>query len=404
MAERDDATNGVEPDQSSFPGGISRGEMASSNFTIVSNLVMRDPNLSCAAKGLFGNLASHRADFAITEGFLASQCADGVKAIRRTLQELRAAGYLYRGERLRHPQGTRNAAGKDISGSLGSYKWYVTDKPDEVAEFLKRYREERPDGDPHFAGQDRVPKRPSVVTSDDTDAEPVDNSTDGSSLAAETADSDDQGKDPKTAGHYCRPKPPGGTGTALEDDREKTIGEKNNSPSPWHGESPHAGEAEQGQGETPPGNTNDEDGDRSRVARFLGNVIGAIPAEQAATVTTSEKHQLVDLVLDAEKHGVEHGSISGELANVRGTRQVGQAWIAKVRSLIDGTTQKRTGGMPPRCGQCEARYDSDPVSARVAQRDGRDVWCPRCHPKGTPEPTQLHADTDSARLDSSQTA
>ena len=186
---------------------------------------------------------------------------------------------------------------------------------------------------------------------------------------------------------------------------EKTNEEdEENSPSPWYGESPHAGETEQGQGETPPGNTNNDDGDRSRVAHFLSKVIGSIPPDSAATVTTSEKHQLVDLVLDAEKHGVEHGSISGELANVHGTTYVGQAWLSKIRRLIDGTTQKRTGGKPPRCGQCEARYDSDPLSARVTQRDGRDVWCPRCHPKGTPEPTQLHADADTTHPGASQTA
>jgi hypothetical protein len=66
-----------------FLGGLRRGEMAADHFTIIANLLARDRALSCAAKGLFLNMASHREGFKITEEFLASQSTDGVKAIRR---------------------------------------------------------------------------------------------------------------------------------------------------------------------------------------------------------------------------------------------------------------------------------------------------------------------------------
>ncbi len=126
-----------------FLGGLRRGEMAADHFTIVSNLVARDSKLTNGAKGLFLNMASHSRDFTITEEFLASQSKDGVKAIRSQIKELRAAGYVYRGSRRRYPQGSVNAKGQDISGSLGPYEWYVTDKPEEIAAILTQYTTEQ---------------------------------------------------------------------------------------------------------------------------------------------------------------------------------------------------------------------------------------------------------------------
>ncbi len=38
---------------------------------------------------------------------------------------------------------------------------------------------------------------------------------------------------------------------------------------------------------------------------------------------------------------------------------------------------------PARCGQCDAKYDNDPIAARVVWlADGTSVRCPRCHPLG----------------------
>lgn len=137
-----------------FLGGLRRGEMAADHFTIVANSVARDRALSYAAKGLFLNMASHREGFTITEEFLASQSTDGVKTVRRLLGELRAAGYIYRSaERSRYPAGTRNSAGKDISGALGAYTWFVTDKPDEIAVIVAQYASETAGGDNRSAGQ-----------------------------------------------------------------------------------------------------------------------------------------------------------------------------------------------------------------------------------------------------------
>jgi len=191
-----------------FMAGLHRGEMAADHFTVVANSVARDRALSFAAKGLFLNLASHRAGFTITEEFLSRQATDGVKTMRRLLVELREAGYVYRSpERTRYPAGTRNDAGKDISGALGPYQWFVTDKPAAVARILARYRKET-------AGQHY---RPSGEVVDGV--QPVDNPD----LAAHRAGSADLGERGVSAGGDNRPVTTGGLGRSLEDHFKNRI-------------------------------------------------------------------------------------------------------------------------------------------------------------------------------------
>lgn len=128
-----------------FMAGLYRGQMAADHFTIVSNLVARDPAISYKAKGVFLNMASHKEGFRITERLLTQQGKDGVAAIRAALEELRAAGYVYRGERTRHPAGTRDGQGRSLAGALAGHTWFVTDKPDEVAAILKQRAAETSD-------------------------------------------------------------------------------------------------------------------------------------------------------------------------------------------------------------------------------------------------------------------
>lgn len=214
-----------------FIGGLRRGEMAADNFTIVANAAVRDKRLSCAEKGLLVNVFSHKEGFVITEEFLASQCTDGVKAIRGMLVRLREVGYVYRSEqRMRYPKGTKNEKGKDISGALGPYQWFVTDKPAEIAIILARYAEEQraanlaaeePPLEDHnvSAGQDYMPQEEVVPTCGN-----VDNVTgeEVKTLPPVAAGSPDLRKHDESAGRDYRPKPPGGLGRSIEDDHEKT--------------------------------------------------------------------------------------------------------------------------------------------------------------------------------------
>ncbi|HEX3781460.1 MAG TPA: hypothetical protein VHX38_17510 [Pseudonocardiaceae bacterium] len=189
--------------------------MAAGHFTIIANTVARDRALSYAAKGLFLNMASHREGFTITEEFLARQSTDGVKTVRRLLGELRAVGYIYRSvERTRYPAGTRNAAGKDISGALGPYTWFVTDKPEEIAVILAQYATETAGRDNQPAGQ--------VVPSD----LPATDRT-KHALPAVSADSADQGEQGACAGGDWRPGTTGGSGSSIEDQPQKTMKKTN---------------------------------------------------------------------------------------------------------------------------------------------------------------------------------
>lgn len=70
--------------------------------------------------------------------------------------------------------------------------------------------------------------------------------------------------------------------------------------------------------------------------------------------------------------------------------KVPSAWLRKVYergdlgSMLD-EVRAPLAPVPPstpaRCGQCDAKYDRDPISARVVWlADGTSVRCPRCHP------------------------
>lgn len=209
--------------------------MASDHFTIVANLVARDGLLSNAAKGLFLNICSHRQGWVITEEGLASQCTDGVKKIRTQLLELRERGYVYRSqERSRYPAGSTNAAGKDISGALGPYTWFATDKPDEIAVILARYAKEQRAANlaDKTAGQDLLPLGEVVLTS------ASDEVREQGSLPPKTAGSPDQAKHTSSPGRGNVPKWPvvptredtlfsevdttGQNGSSIEDQLKKT--------------------------------------------------------------------------------------------------------------------------------------------------------------------------------------
>lgn len=207
-----------------FIGGLRKGATAASHFTIVANLIARDRRLSLMDKGLMLCLLSHVEGFRITEGSLASQCTDGVKAIRASLNRLRSLGYVYRSTApLRHPKGTRNADGKLIGGGIAGYEWFVTDKPDEIAIILDQYAKEQladttslldPKlGDPVDNSIDDTLEVPDLDR-----LAPVDNPD----LTALWAASADQREQVIIPGGDLRPKPTGGLGRAIEDQLQKT--------------------------------------------------------------------------------------------------------------------------------------------------------------------------------------
>lgn len=66
------------------------------NFSMVSNIAIRDENLSLKAKGLYVLIQSYISleDFTLYKGFLQSKCIEGERAFSSAWKELKTQGYL----------------------------------------------------------------------------------------------------------------------------------------------------------------------------------------------------------------------------------------------------------------------------------------------------------------------
>ncbi|WP_283128153.1 hypothetical protein [Allofournierella massiliensis] len=74
------------------------------NYTVMSNVHLRDPNLSLKAKGPLSYMLSNPDDWDYSIRGLASQNRDGLDSVRTGLKELEAHHYLKR-EKVRDAQG-----------------------------------------------------------------------------------------------------------------------------------------------------------------------------------------------------------------------------------------------------------------------------------------------------------
>lgn len=66
------------------------------NFSMVSNDIIRNDNISLKAKGLYALIQSYITldDFILYKGFLLSKCKEGKKAFDSAWRELKESGYL----------------------------------------------------------------------------------------------------------------------------------------------------------------------------------------------------------------------------------------------------------------------------------------------------------------------
>lgn len=66
------------------------------NFSMVSNSIIRDADISLKAKGLYALIQSYITieNFTLYKGFLQSKCCEGKKAFESAWQELKKSGYL----------------------------------------------------------------------------------------------------------------------------------------------------------------------------------------------------------------------------------------------------------------------------------------------------------------------
>ncbi|MFF1517035.1 hypothetical protein [Streptomyces sp. NPDC058305] len=110
-------TPAPDPGADDVTAGIRRGVMAADQFTQVANGLFRDPRLSFKAKGLFGNISTHRDGWQLTVAQLARHGRERVDAVTTGLTELQTHGFLLR-ERTRKTDGT-----------LGHAVYRITDLP-----------------------------------------------------------------------------------------------------------------------------------------------------------------------------------------------------------------------------------------------------------------------------------
>lgn len=81
-----------------------------SDYTVLSNAFLDDERLSLKAVGLLSYMLRLPDDWNFTLEWLAGKHKDGIRAIRNTMEELEAAGYVSRSEQVRTEGGTFRGA------------------------------------------------------------------------------------------------------------------------------------------------------------------------------------------------------------------------------------------------------------------------------------------------------
>lgn len=97
----------------------------SKNFTAMSNVHLRDPTLSLKAKGLLSVCLSLPDDWKYSVNGLTAISKEGRDAILTTLQELEAAGYVYRCQK------------REENGRMGCADYFIYETPEENLQWGK---------------------------------------------------------------------------------------------------------------------------------------------------------------------------------------------------------------------------------------------------------------------------
>lgn len=98
------------------PGTLYRAAMKfERDFTQLPNQWLRDERLSRGARGILGELMTHRAGYSISITGLVERGREGKDAVRRMVSELEACGYLRRDKQSRK------------AGQFGGMRWTLMD-------------------------------------------------------------------------------------------------------------------------------------------------------------------------------------------------------------------------------------------------------------------------------------
>lgn len=140
-------------------------------------------------------------------------------------------------------------------------------------------------------------------------------------------------------------------------------------------------------------------GTRDKAAELLKGQLGTLSTGQPPS-SNREKHTLVDLVTNCWAAGVPNSRIKTELSRDMGNvRMISGVWRDRLRALRDDAQTRAHGLIPPRCGNCEARDDNDPIATRkITTADGSCRHCPECHPRGQ-QPDRRRAQPEQTSAD-----
>lgn len=120
--------------QSSTPQTIFRSKRKERDFVNLSNSMLRDKTLSFRARGILAMALSHAGDWQIHQTWLQEQGTEGREAIRASMQELEAAGYV-RFEEIRK------------SGRITGSRWTFHEEPVPIEERTDRSIRVKPPSD-----------------------------------------------------------------------------------------------------------------------------------------------------------------------------------------------------------------------------------------------------------------
>lgn len=86
-----------------------------SDFTIIPNEIINNPNISWKAKGIFSYLASKPDNWNFYREEIKKHATDGLRALKSGIKELEDAGYL-----------VKNPKYDSKSGKLKGWEWVLT--------------------------------------------------------------------------------------------------------------------------------------------------------------------------------------------------------------------------------------------------------------------------------------
>lgn len=369
-------------------------DVLQAHFVQIANQVFRDPHTSAKAKGIFGNIATHRRGYKLSPERIAEDMTDGVNAIKTGLRELEARGYLQR-TRERRPDGT-----------LGKAQYWITDIPS----FGSVVDDEHPGADEtdggteaggtagqHSTAAPANENHPLAMTYDDArfpSAAPTDDlPTVDEPTEADRPPKNTKGKNTNVQEHLSLSKsPPVTGGDGLGNAERENLNRHHHDEAPG-AFLPTAGDVTASTG------ASGGDGHHQAAAELITEVAHTILRQrpQAANLSRRQHRELTRLAARVLRDPDERWTPDALTTFLTGDLPPRVRLAGLLRARLNdppaaparADTGPTTAAPPPWCGHCDPA-GADDVQARFREDDaGRVSLCPDCHPARRKEPARV---------------